>query len=125
MKAGSEHALQYNIVRALKMSGFIVIDTDVMDALKFFGHKNYNRFNYINHHKNMGYTNGQADLIVGKNGQFWALELKNQKGRQSPEQKLFQARCEEQGLEYRVIRSIAEIEKFIDSVNAIKIGGTD
>lgn len=125
MKAGSEHALQYNIVRVLKMSDFIVLDTDVMDALKYFGRNNANRYSYIAHHKGMGYTNGQADLIVGKNGQFWALELKTQTGRQSPEQKLFQAMCEEKGLEYRVIRSIADIENFIKSVNEIKLGGTD
>ena len=116
MKANSEHALQYNIVRALKMSGFIVLDTDVMDALKYFGRNNANRYAYIAHHKGMGYTKGQSDLIVGKNGKFWALELKTATGRQSPEQREFQAKCQENGLDYRVIRGIQEIEEFIKGV---------
>lgn len=120
MKANSEHALQYNIVRALKMSGFIVLDTDVMDALKYFGRNNANRYSYISHHKGMGYTKGQADLIVGKNGKFWALELKTATGRQSPEQREFQAMCQEKGLDYKVIRGIQEIEQFIQGVNDAK-----
>lgn len=120
MKANSEHALQYNIVRALKLSGFIVLDTDVMDALKYFGKNNANRYAYISHHKGMGYTKGQADLIVGKNGKFWALELKTATGRQSPEQREFQAMCAEKGLDYKVIRGIQEIEQFIQGVNDAK-----
>ena len=120
MRANSEHALQYNIVRALKFYGFIVLDTDVMDALKFFRNNDVKRYSYILHHKCMGYTKGQADLIVGKNGKFWALEFKTATGRQSPEQREFQAQCEKNGLDYKVIRSIQEIEQFIKGVNDAK-----
>ena len=131
MKAGSEHAFQYNAVRMLKAARFIIIDTDVMDALKFitpqgkFGKMDSRRFVYISHHKNMGYTKGQSDLIVGKNGQFWALELKAQKGRQSPEQKQFQAMCEAEGLTYLLVNDYPSLENFINKNKNFKVGGTD
>ena len=121
MKAGTEHALQYNIVRALKAARFIMLDTDVMDALKFFGQKNMARFAYISHHKNMGYTKGQSDLIVGKAGKFYAIELKTKLGRQSPEQRQFQEMCMQNGLDYRIIRSIADVESFIAQVKSEEI----
>ena len=123
MKIGSEHAFQYSVVRVLRANGFLVIDTDVMDALKYFGsnRKDYRRFSFISHHKNMGYTNGQADLIVGNKGHFWALELKTNKGVQSPDQKLFQVMCERRGLSYRIIRSFDDLDEFIKEVN--QLGG--
>lgn len=123
MKAGSEHSFQYSVVRVLRANGFLVVDTDVMDALKYFGsnHRDYRRFSFIKHHKNMGYTNGQADLIVGNKGHFWALELKTSKGVQSADQKLFQEMCERRGLSYRIIRSFQDLDEFIKEV--YQLGG--
>lgn len=126
MRINSEHTFQYGVVRALQMSGFIVWNTDVMDALKFFGHKDAMRFAYIRHHKNMGYTKGQSDLVVAKNGQFWAIELKTPKGKQSKEQKQFQAICEFNGIQYIIIRNYTDLERFIEeSRKTPKIGGTN
>ena len=122
MKAGSEHSFQYSVVRMLRANGFLVIDTDVMDALKYLGsHNDRRRFSLISHHKNMGYTNGQSDLIVGNNGHFWALELKTATGKQSQDQKLFQVMCERRGLSYRIIRSFQDVDEFIKEVD--KLGG--
>ncbi len=122
MKAGSEHSFQYSVVRMLRANGFLVIDTDVMDALKYLGsHNDRRRFSFISHHKNMGYTNGQSDLIVGNNGHFWALELKTATGKQSQDQKLFQVMCERRGLSYRIIRSFQDVDEFIKEVD--KLGG--
>ena len=123
MKAGSEHSFQYSVVRVLRANGFLVVDTDVMDALKYFGSnlRDYRRFSFIKHHKNMGYTNGQADLIVGNKGHFWALELKTSKGVQSVDQKLFQEMCERRGLSYRIIRSFQDLDEFIKEV--YQLGG--
>ena len=121
MKAGSEHSFQYSVVRVLRANGFLVIDTDVMDALKYLGSnpRDYRRFSFISHHKNMGYTNGQADLIVGNNGHFWALELKTATGKQSQDQKLFQVMCERRGLSYRIIRSFQDVDEFIKEVDKL------
>ena len=122
MKAGSEHSFQYSVVRVLRANGFLVVDTDVMDALKYLGSYNdRRRFSYISHHKNMGYTNGQSDLIVGNKGHFWALELKTSKGVQSADQKLFQEMCERRVLSYRIIRSFQDLDEFIKEV--YQLGG--
>lgn len=113
MRIGSEHAFQFAVVRSLKATGFLLWNTDVMDALKFFKTKDPMRFAFISHHKNMGYTKGQSDLVVVKKGRFWAVELKTEDGRQSKEQKQFQAECEKQGISYVIIRNFVDLEEFI------------
>lgn len=53
---------------------------------------------------------GFPDILVLTDGGFAVfLEVKAQKGRQSPEQKEFQKRCEEKGCEYHVVRSIDDV----------------
>lgn len=113
MRIGSEHSFQFAVVRMLKLSGFLFWNTDVMDALKFFKPNDPRRFAFISHHKNMGYTKGQSDLVVVKNGRFWAVELKTEEGRQSKEQKLFQAECEKHGIQYVIIRNFVDLDEFI------------
>lgn len=113
MRIGSEHSFQFAVVRMLKLSGFLFWNTDVMDALKFFKPNDPRRFAFIAHHKNMGYTKGQSDLVVVKNGRFWAVELKTEEGRQSKEQKLFQAECEKHGIQYVIIRNFVDLDEFI------------
>jgi hypothetical protein len=51
---------------------------------------------------------GAADLIGIWNGRFVALEIKTPIGRQTPEQKLFQALVERKGGVYAVLRSVDE-----------------
>ena len=84
-----EHVFQCHVARMLRMSSFLVINCDVMDACRFLKGVQ-DRAYFINYHKMRGYTNGQPDLIAGKNGQFYALELKGKNGRLSESQKKIQ-----------------------------------
>lgn len=54
---------------------------------------------------------GLPDIIVIKDGFFVGLEVKAQKGRQSPHQKEFEARCKDAGGEYHVVRSIDDVRE--------------
>jgi len=56
---------------------------------------------------------GVPDIIViGKEcGTFIGLECKRKSGKQSPEQKEFQKRCEEVAAEYYVVRSIEDCQE--------------
>ena len=120
-----EHSFQTMVVRQLRMSNFIVISCDIMDATRFLKNKT-NRIWFINQHKMRGYTNGQPDLVVGKNGQFYALEIKTKTGRMSPEQKAFKKRCEEEGLTYLVIKDFEDVKNLINAnFRGVSIGGTD
>ena len=59
----------------------------------------------------MGYVKGQPDLIVLKNGKFWLLELKSEKGKQSIEQIEYQKLCEVNGIDYIVIRNLEDLKQ--------------
>lgn len=54
---------------------------------------------------------GFPDIMVLWNGFPVFLEIKNDKGRQSPEQKEFQRRCEEHipSIEYHIIRKLEDV----------------
>jgi hypothetical protein len=57
--------------------------------------------------------NGIPDIIlIGKEcGQFVGLEVKTVGGKQSPDQKYFQQRCEDLSAEYYVVRSIEDCQE--------------
>ncbi|MDD5081754.1 MAG: VRR-NUC domain-containing protein [Dehalococcoidales bacterium] len=67
-----------------------------------------------------GARKGTADLLViyGAQGlaQIVFLELKSTKGKQSPEQKGFQAEVEAHGCRYFIVRSQEELEKILEGV---------
>lgn len=53
---------------------------------------------------------GSPDIFVLTDGGFLvSLEVKDKKGRQSPDQKDWQQRCEAKGAEYHVVRSIDDL----------------
>lgn len=106
-----EHNLQIRLVQYLRLRHFIVVDTDIMDGLKYVN--NYTRYAYIVHHKRMGYMKGQPDMIIMKNGKVWCLELKAQKGRQSKEQKQYQQLCKENNIPYIVVKDVEDLNKVI------------
>lgn len=62
----------------------------------------------------MGRVKGAPDLIAGKNGRSYWLELKTDKGRQSPEQKCFQALAPLFGAEYLVVRSMDDVKELLN-----------
>jgi len=58
---------------------------------------------------------GGADLIGIYNGRFVAVEIKTPTGRQSPDQKRFQALVESKGGEYVILRSVDEARAWVES----------
>ncbi|MDJ1498693.1 hypothetical protein QNI19_37520 [Cytophagaceae bacterium DM2B3-1] len=67
--------------------------------------------------RSMGVVKGVADLeyFYASTGHF--IELKSQEGIQSEEQKLFQARIEEQGGNYHIIRSYEAFKHLITTIH--------
>lgn len=109
----SEHRLQYAIHTLLSRFGIVHFETDVMDALKYFGRNQRLRLGYISHHKKMGYTVGQPDLVVLASGKVYFVELKTEKGRQSKEQRQFQEIVTAKGYNYLIWRSLDDCLNFI------------
>lgn len=62
----------------------------------------------------MGRAKGAPDLIAGKNGQTYWLELKTDKGRQSPEQRCFQLLAPVFGAKYLVVRTMNDIKELLN-----------
>lgn len=109
-----EHDLQYNIVTYLRLHHILCIENDAMSGLQFFSPKDGRRFAFIKHHEKMGYEKGQADLaLLLKNGRCVFVEVKTKTGRQSEEQKKFQAAVELLGYRYEIWRSLDDAIRFI------------
>lgn len=111
----NEHRLQAQIVKLLRASGFVTMDSDVMSALRYLPTADKRRLLFVNQHKNMGYTKGQPDLVVLlPKGRVVFAELKNgTNGRQSTEQKLFASEIEAMGHQYVVWRSVDDVADFL------------
>lgn len=67
--------------------------------------------------KRMGLRSGVADIVIVKNGCTLFLELKSEVGRQSENQKQFQADAIDAGAEYAVAHNLDE------AIYALKIWG--
>jgi Holliday junction resolvase-like predicted endonuclease len=117
----SEHTLQANMVRVLRMHGLVTIDGDVMSALRYLSNNDKRRMLFINQHRNMGYTVGQPDLIVLlPDGFVLFVEVKNGKaGSQSKEQKAFQERITKMGHTYVVWRKVEDAIEFTKGLKGI------
>ena len=115
MSNSPEHDLQKQIVGYLRANGILTIGTDVMSGLMFFGNNQINRMRFINHHKRMGYTVGQPDLVLLlKDGETLLVEVKDgSKGHQSAEQKYFDAVSRTINHNYVVWRSIKDAVDFV------------
>ncbi len=107
----AEHKIQYAIVELLRYYKILVVETDIMSGLRYFGSKDPRRFAFINHHKKMGYVKGQPDLILILKNETVYVEVKD-KGKQSPEQIDFQKEVESRGQRYLVWDSFEQAEKF-------------
>lgn len=54
---------------------------------------------------------GSPDIfVVTRGGYLVSLEVKTQKGRQSPDQRVWEARCREIDAAYHVVRSIEDVQ---------------
>ena len=63
--------------------------------------------------KKMGVTSGVSDLVIGHNGRMYCLEVKNEKGKQSKNQLLFERWCIDCGIRYRVVRSVEDVQNVL------------
>lgn len=61
-----------------------------------------------------GFRKGAPDLIAGKDGKSYWLELKIDKGKQSVEQIAFSKIAPMFGAEYRVVRTLEDIKDLLD-----------
>lgn len=61
----------------------------------------------------MGRAKGAPDLIAGKNGKSYWLELKTKTGRQSMEQKCFEELAPSFGAKYIVVRSFDDVKELL------------
>ena len=52
---------------------------------------------------------GSADILAVADGKFYAIECKSDSGRQSPQQRAYQARVEASGGVYLVVRSAFDL----------------
>lgn len=110
-----EHLIQEQIVAFLRRHWCIPIDTDVMDGCKWAAN-DIARIKYIQVHKARGYVKGQPDLVVLlPSGQVLLVEIKEKNGRQSTEQKIYQAAAENLGFRYVIWRSLADAVEFFKS----------
>ncbi|MCP4159848.1 MAG: VRR-NUC domain-containing protein [Deltaproteobacteria bacterium] len=60
-----------------------------------------------------GLLSGVSDLIVVLKGKVLFVEVKNEKGKQSPKQILFQKQVENLGFKYYLVRNLEDFKKVI------------
>lgn len=112
-KASPEHAVQAAAVKFLNWS--------LDGTMDFFACSNNPRSAITGAlEKQRGMKAGVGDICLygtRGNGEVFVgfLEFKSEKGRQSPRQKEFEARCRECGAEYAVIRSLDELRENLES----------
>lgn len=71
--------------------------------------------------KRLGMRPGVADICLTlPGGRSAYLEIKSEKGRQSPEQKAFELHCEMNGAPYAVARSAVEAHRILTSWGALE-----
>jgi len=76
-----------------------------------------NTYNHtLGHHVSNPYVMAGAPDIIAilEGGIFCGIEVKTPKGKQSPDQILFQKRAEALGARYIVARSIEDVDNFLD-----------
>lgn len=66
--------------------------------------------------KRMGLQKGRSDLVLYLNSTAYMIEMKTEKGKQSPSQKEWQKEIEAQGFRYYIVRSV---DQFIDTIHEI------
>lgn len=117
MSKSPEHDLQKQIVGYLRSNGILTIGTDVMSGLMFFGKNQTGRMCFINHHKRMGYTIGQPDLVLLLNdGKTLLVELKDgNKNKQSQEQEYFEVLAKIRSHNYVVWKKFEDAVEFVNA----------
>lgn len=66
--------------------------------------------------KSTGLVSGVSDMMMVFNGEFHAIELKTESGRQTESQKKWQETIEKQGGTYYIIRTLEEFQNLIKRI---------
>lgn len=64
--------------------------------------------------------NGVPDIIMIYKGKFIGLEVKNEVGKQQESQLIFEKICKSNGGYYKVVRSVGDVEEFIENIKKIE-----
>lgn len=72
------------------------------------------------HQKAIGMRAGVSDLVIDIGGRIHYLEVKAKDGRQSPEQKAFEATATAQGSPYSVVYNFMEAQAILEQWGAIR-----
>ena len=120
-----EHALQKQVVQALRWNGILAAETDVMSGLMFLGKDTKKRIAFIYHHKAMGWEKGTPDIvIILKNGETLWVELKDGNNNDLTfEQKVFMASLQRLGHNVAVWRTMDDCRDFIKGYKNILAKG--
>ena len=70
--------------------------------------------------KKTGLLPGASDLIIGYRGKMYCLEVKNEKGRQSDNQKNFEAWCADCCIPYVLVRSVDDVHEALKEWGIVK-----
>ena len=70
--------------------------------------------------KFLGVIKGRSDLTLYLDGKAYMIELKNEKGKQSKEQKQWQSMIEFQGFPYYIVRSLEEFKEIFVNIASEK-----
>jgi len=73
--------------------------------------------------KAMGLQKGRSDLVLYFHGTAFMIEMKDDKGVQFKAQKEWQAKVEENGFEYYIIRDLESFKKLIQKIIGRSFGG--
>jgi len=65
-------------------------------------------------------VNGVPDIIMIYRGKFVGFEVKNEKGKQQESQIKFEKLCKANGGYYKVVRSVGDVEQFINNINKLE-----
>lgn len=122
MSNSPEHNLQKRIVGHLRSNGILTIGTDVMAGLMFLGNPKMPRVRktrmiYINHHKSLGYTVGQPDIVLLlKDGKTLLVEIKDgDNNDQTSEQRYFETLASLRMHNYVVWRKFEDAVEFVNA----------
>lgn len=99
-----EHDIQVGIVNYLRLKKIFCF------AVPNGGLRNLKTAAFL---KKEGATAGVSDLIILRKGECIFVEIKTKTGRQSPEQKVFQAAVELLGFKYLIFRNLDDAINFV------------
>lgn len=118
MKPLSESTIQQQITSYLSARGifyFSIPNEGIMTVLKIFKIPDKICYAIMNFFKKMGLTPGMPDIaVIPEKGTLIFFEVKNEKGKVSPNQKIIHAALERLGFDVYVVRSVEEVGRVLD-----------